>query len=101
MEKIKDKFFLASMKTLTNIEIPSSNLLQIACCSIQEAACDSVNCLITVLQQLILAFSSCAEDVVSPSEENSTAPKEERIDPIEGRSVESRLSGMALFKNLR
>jgi hypothetical protein len=59
--------------------------------------------LITVVQQLIfLAFSSCAEDVVLPSEENNTTPKEEeRIDPMEGRSLESRLSGMALFNNLR
>jgi hypothetical protein len=32
------------MKTLTNCENPSSNCLQIACCGIQEAACDSVNC---------------------------------------------------------
>jgi hypothetical protein len=32
------------MKTLTNCENPSGNPLQIACCSIQEAACDSVDC---------------------------------------------------------
>ncbi len=32
------------METLTNCENPSSNPLQIACCDIQEAACDFVNC---------------------------------------------------------
>jgi hypothetical protein len=40
----KIKFWLASMKTLTNCENPSSNPLQIACCGIPEADCDSVNC---------------------------------------------------------
>jgi hypothetical protein len=43
MKKKKDKFWLAFMKTLTNCENSSRNLLQIACGSIQEA-CDSVNC---------------------------------------------------------
>jgi len=43
-EKIKDTVWLASMKTLTYCENPSSNPLQIACCGIQEAACDPVNC---------------------------------------------------------
>jgi hypothetical protein len=38
MEKIKIRFWLASMKKHTNSENPSSNLLQIACCGIQEAA---------------------------------------------------------------
>jgi hypothetical protein len=40
----KIKFWHASMKTLTNCENLSSNPLQTACCGIQEAACDSVNC---------------------------------------------------------
>jgi hypothetical protein len=43
-EKLKDKELATSMKTLTNCENTSSNPLQIACCGIQEAACDSVNC---------------------------------------------------------
>ncbi len=51
MEKTKDKFWLASMKTLTNSENPSSTPLQIACCGIQIAACDSVNCSVS---QMIL-----------------------------------------------
>jgi hypothetical protein len=39
------KFWLASMKTLTNCDNPSTscNPLQIAYCGIQEAACDSEN----------------------------------------------------------
>jgi hypothetical protein len=41
MEKLK--FSLASMKTLTNYENPSSNHLHTACCGIQEPAYDSVN----------------------------------------------------------
>ncbi len=50
MENIKDqfKFWLASMKTLTNCENRSINPLQIACCGIQEAACDSVNCSVSL-----------------------------------------------------
>ncbi len=40
----KFKFLLASMKTLTYFEDPNQNPLQKACCCIQEAACDSVNC---------------------------------------------------------
>jgi len=47
MEKIKDKVWLASMKTLSNCENPFSNPLQIACCGIQEATCDSVNCFVS------------------------------------------------------
>jgi hypothetical protein len=35
-EKIKDKVLACSTKTLTNCETPSSNPLQIACCSIQR-----------------------------------------------------------------
>jgi hypothetical protein len=42
IEKKKIKFWLASMKMLTNCENPSSNPL--ACCGIEEAAWDSVNC---------------------------------------------------------
>jgi hypothetical protein len=40
------KFWLASMKTLTNFKNPSSNPLplQTAYCSIQEPAYNSVNC---------------------------------------------------------
>ncbi len=44
MGKQKIKFWLDSMKTLTNFENPSSNHLQTACCGIQETAYDSVNC---------------------------------------------------------
>jgi hypothetical protein len=44
MEKIhvEDNVWLASMKTLTTCENPSSNPLQHAFCSIQEVACDPV-----------------------------------------------------------
>ncbi len=42
--KRKFKFLLDFMKTLTNFEDPYWNPLQNACCGIQEAACDSVNC---------------------------------------------------------
>ncbi len=38
------KFWLASMKPLTNFKNPSSNPLQTACFGIQEPTCDSVNC---------------------------------------------------------
>jgi hypothetical protein len=40
----KFKFLLASMKILTNFEDPHFNPLQIACCGIQGAACDSEKC---------------------------------------------------------
>jgi hypothetical protein len=40
----KIKYWLVSMKTLPNCENSSSNPLQTACCGIQAAACDSVNC---------------------------------------------------------
>jgi hypothetical protein len=43
-EKLKDKELATSMQTLTNCENTSNNPLQIACCGIQEAACDSINC---------------------------------------------------------
>ncbi len=42
--KSKMKFLYASMKSLTNCENPSSNLLQRACSGFPEAACDSKNC---------------------------------------------------------
>jgi hypothetical protein len=38
------KFWLASMKPLTNLKNPFSNPLQTACCGIQEPAYYSVNC---------------------------------------------------------
>ncbi len=41
VEKIKKKFLLASIKSLTNSENPSSKPLQEACPCFQEAACDS------------------------------------------------------------
>ncbi len=44
MVNINLKFWLPTMKTLTNYENLFSNRLQIACCGIQEAACVSVNC---------------------------------------------------------
>ncbi len=42
--KWKIKLWLASKKTLTNFEYLSRNPLQIACCGIQEATYDFVNC---------------------------------------------------------
>ncbi len=45
--KWKFKVLLASMKTHTNFEDPYWNPLRNACCSIQEAAYDSVNCSIS------------------------------------------------------
>ncbi len=45
MEKIEDKVLSCLYeKTLTYCENPFINHLQNACCGIQEAACDSVNC---------------------------------------------------------
>jgi hypothetical protein len=44
VENLRIIFWLASIKTLVNCENPYSNPLPIACCGIQEAACDSVNC---------------------------------------------------------
>jgi hypothetical protein len=41
MEKLKDK--VLACLTLRNCENPYSNLLQIACCGINEASCDSIN----------------------------------------------------------
>jgi hypothetical protein len=38
------KFWLASMKTLSNCKNPSSSPLQAACVAAQEPAYDSVNC---------------------------------------------------------
>jgi hypothetical protein len=44
VEKIKKKFLLASIKSLTNSENPSSNPLQEAFSCFQEAACDPESC---------------------------------------------------------
>jgi hypothetical protein len=60
MEKKKMKFWLPSLKTLIKFENPSSNPLQIACCGIQEAACDSFNC--SVIGVLRYYFSKYQAD---------------------------------------
>ena len=47
--KSKMKFLFASMKSLTNFEMPSNNPLQRACSSFLIAACVSKSCTITCL----------------------------------------------------
>jgi hypothetical protein len=54
--KEKMKFWLASMKTLTNCKNPSSNPLQTACCGIDEPAYDSVSCSVSRRQELYSTF---------------------------------------------
>ncbi len=44
MEKIKDKILACFYENTNLLWNPSSYPLQIGCCGIQEAACDSVNC---------------------------------------------------------
>jgi hypothetical protein len=53
------KFWLASMKTLTNCKNPSSNPRETAWCGIQEPAYDSVNCSVRIFEAcsvLVLLF---------------------------------------------
>jgi hypothetical protein len=45
VEKIKNKFLIASMKLLNNFENPSSHPHQDTCCGSQVAACVSEICL--------------------------------------------------------
>jgi hypothetical protein len=42
--KVKSKFYLSSLKSLTKNKNPSSNPLQRACCDIQKAAYGPKNC---------------------------------------------------------